>query len=292
MATAEGQSGDASELVSAVQQTDVKDWIAGTRDVAQIGFFVTVAAVTVLTYRRARATLLQPIRTEVFKEQVKLLGSLQEMLVAKGEVELLSDFGLDELFTANSVLMYDNYASTLFNRKVDATTRPYHTDKCPGAVVTESYLEKFAVPLDQPFDVDSPPYLPSEGLDRDGRLKLWADYEHGSVCVPRQFSVQKAKLDKLIASPLVPTELVKLLRSFESLLNENITITSSLLTESAAKMPHHYPDLQCMTNASLGWLHTSWVSKLKPLEPIANEICTFVRRYFHTDTFVIDDRKR
>lgn len=63
------------------------------KDLAQIVFWVTVSVVTVLTYRRARKTLLQPIRTEVFKLQVEEVKPLFKIVVGKGEVELRRYFG-------------------------------------------------------------------------------------------------------------------------------------------------------------------------------------------------------
>jgi hypothetical protein len=54
----------------------IKNNITWLKDFATILFTATGTIVAILTYRRARATVLQPIRNEVIKKQSEILVEL------------------------------------------------------------------------------------------------------------------------------------------------------------------------------------------------------------------------
>ncbi len=58
----------------------IKGNISWLKDVFTLFFVGTGTVVAILTYRRARATILQPIRTEVIKKQTELLSKLLHTL--------------------------------------------------------------------------------------------------------------------------------------------------------------------------------------------------------------------
>lgn len=58
----------------------IKENISWLKDVFTLLFVGTGTVVAILTYRRARATILQPIRTEVIKKQSELLSKLLQTL--------------------------------------------------------------------------------------------------------------------------------------------------------------------------------------------------------------------
>ncbi|HZN99519.1 MAG TPA: hypothetical protein VFB61_17480, partial [Gemmatimonadales bacterium] len=61
-----------------------------------------------LTYRQARRTVLQPLRTEIFKKQLDGMTQVLQLFIGKAEHQLLDDFAFDELYSANIALLYDH----------------------------------------------------------------------------------------------------------------------------------------------------------------------------------------
>jgi uncharacterized protein YbcI len=130
---------------SAVVPANIATNVAIARDVVQIGFFIVVAAVTVLTYSKAKRTLLQPIRTEVFKEQIKVFAEILSYFTGKNEVDLATDAAIDELWRANAFSLLDDYGRLFFDLKIDSETRPYSTKLCPMATFTKEAAGKHLV---------------------------------------------------------------------------------------------------------------------------------------------------
>lgn len=63
----------------------IKENINWIKDFATLIFVGTATVIGVLTYLRARATILQPIRTEVIKKQSELLSRLLKFLKEKNQ---------------------------------------------------------------------------------------------------------------------------------------------------------------------------------------------------------------
>lgn len=63
--------------------------------IVQTAFYAVVATVTILTYMHARRTLFQPVRTEIFKEQLKELSQVLAPFVGKSEADLRNFFALE-----------------------------------------------------------------------------------------------------------------------------------------------------------------------------------------------------
>lgn len=58
----------------------IQDNISWLKDISTLVFTGTGTIVAILTYRRARATILQPIRTEVIKKQSELLSGFLQLI--------------------------------------------------------------------------------------------------------------------------------------------------------------------------------------------------------------------
>lgn len=78
--------------------------------VVQIIFWVIAGVVAVLTYRHARQTVLQPIRTEVFKAQLAAMSQIMGRFLGKNELELRDEFEFRRFFDVNAWALIDNYA--------------------------------------------------------------------------------------------------------------------------------------------------------------------------------------
>jgi hypothetical protein len=85
----------------------IKENIAWIKDLVMLFFAGTATVVTILTYRRARATILQPIRNEVIKKQSELLSEVLNLCQPSSKI----DSGLDyvKLVQANVIFHLRDY---------------------------------------------------------------------------------------------------------------------------------------------------------------------------------------
>lgn len=253
--------------------THVGAYISEARDLVQIVFFLTIALITILTYIKAKRTILQPLRTEVFKEQIKILSDVLRLFVGKEEHDLRNSWGLSELLDGNAYFMLDEYARIFFGVKVDWNKRPYGKPHFTGAIIAKN--SKQVQVLEGHLASNPPPE------DIRPKEQAWAEYVHDWIHLPNRWYETDRELLKLVQSPLIPVELASMLEDYRRTVMENVYATGNALTECAKEVPEKYPDLGTLNKAAFYWIHER--CKEVPLKPKADGIIAFARRYFDSD---------
>jgi len=93
----------------------IKENIGWIKDLVMLFFAGTGAVITILAYRRARATILQPIRNEVIKKQSGLLSEVLNLCQPSSKI----DNGLDyiKLVQANAIFHLRDYGFIFRNQE-------------------------------------------------------------------------------------------------------------------------------------------------------------------------------
>jgi hypothetical protein len=256
------------------------------KDVVQTLFFLVVGVVTILTYLKARHTLLQPIRTEVFKEQVRVFSKILRIFSGKEEHELQRHFGLDEVFQVNMAAMFDTYANTFFGLKFERAKRPYSEENCPGGFYSAEAWE--------PCEGHLKPEKAS-GLTEDEKTKeeKWANYIHDTIYFPKNYCRAHSELKNIgIESPLLPSKLTHLLQDFLKTIDRSAISIGKFVVECAAEMPEKYPDLEPEKYPDLEtfkrsvpyWMENRYEEKSIKLKPKAKNIVSFIKEYYDPDS--------
>jgi hypothetical protein len=115
--------------------------INNIKDLFNIIFFITMGTVSVLSYQKAKKTILQPMRNEVFKQQLDIFQKIMELFNGKSETELREFFGIREMVNINISLLLDSYIMSELGYKVTGE-RPHDIDNCPRAMITQKFAEK------------------------------------------------------------------------------------------------------------------------------------------------------
>lgn len=259
--------------------TNFDGWLGLSNKLFQIFFFIIIGTITWLTYLKAKKTLLQPIRTEVFKEQIKEFSNILKLFIGKGEIELREDFAFDKLFHANSCMLIDDYASLFFEIKIDRDKRPYNRNDCPSALCAEGRLEK----CDEYIRLESDEEKKQVRPDPRTKAAIWTKYKFDMISLPKEFNEAKEKLHKIIESPLLPKQCIFLLQDFIKTIMENIHILEKILTECAQEILEKYPTIELLKKSSNTWIYNKYNEKFIPLKEKADKITEYLRNYFGTE---------
>jgi len=255
----------------------ITDNIGTVKDAFQILFFSVIAVLTLLTYRRARKTLLQPIKTEVFKEQVKEFAEVLKYFSGKGEVALREELGFKELFNANSFALLDSYAELFFDIEFDVEKRPYRNELCPVAIIHEEDLEladDYIIP-----EKDTNKSKP----DPNTKASIWLSKKSFPLRIPRKMTESEEQIEKFIQSPLLPQKCIELIEEFHKQMHKNIMLLKDVLIECSKEMPQKYHNFEIMKKATTDWINAKYTDRFGPLEPKAKKLIDFVRKYYLTD---------
>lgn len=260
--------------------------IGSIKDVFQIMFFSIVACVTILSYMQARKTLFTPIKTETFKMQIKSFEDILAFFQSKTETDFTHQFDFDFMVAANFRLMFTDYIKTFFKNEIKINEEPIKDlyAKFAGATITQSYMEKnFHLPeyfektqKKEKEEITNPALI----------LQSWRDYEYGQVHFSKTFIDETEKLNKLIASPLLTTELKNKLKSFKEKVQGNHILIGVTLTELAQELPTKFPTAKSIENLEMTGVWNKFNSKKEDLEPNAKEILDYIRQYLRIENLI------
>lgn len=239
----------------------------------QIAFYASTATVAVLSYRTAKRTLFQPLRTEVFKNQVTDLSQVLKLFSGKKEVKLRDEFAFSALIRANTAKMFDSYALFAFDYERPKESREYRIELCPISLVDPAALR-----VDESFlrpDAQRSPVKPEK----------W-DYKHTDISLPREYTDKHDEVQLILDSPLLPSPVGELLESYLEVINQNTIQIRDTIVECSKDMPDKYPTLEDLQRSRTSWVTNEVNRKFRHLEPEANKINAYVRTYFDSDNLL------
>lgn len=249
----------------------------------QICFWATIAVVAVLTYRRAAATILQPLRTEVFKLQLEELKAVLTAFVGKAELELRQDLDFDRMLHVNIASMFDSYAKVYFDVKPEPSRRGYGPEHCAGGLISKESLLKTGK-LQDGFLRNRPEDLEADRPQEPSlKAAIWADYEHSLVYIPKEHAAFKGRLESYRTNPLIPRDVLAKLAQYLEVVDTNTWLIQSLLREFARQMPHKYPNLDRLQESSYYWITNEFVERFYHLEPLSIELIELIRNRYDVD---------
>lgn len=251
-------------------------YITAAKDIAQIAFWLLAGAVAILTYRQARRTVLQPIRTEVFKEQLKVMSETMSLFVGKSELPLRDDFGFSDLFHANACYLLDSYAASMFGMQFDADNRLYSPANCPMKILTVDSVNSLS-------SLKGSTGSQGEVSYSQVWVGEWADYRMGKLFINKQYCEMNQKITRLLENPLLPIKLVALLSEYLTQTAKNQSLLIEILDQESKNLPAKFPSLPIEHKVWVRELWASYMHSFNHLKPIADEVVRFVRGYFEAD---------
>jgi hypothetical protein len=247
------------------QQATVPQWWQVLPAIVQSVFWLTVGAVTVLTYIHAKNTVLQPLRTEVYKVQIQLMGDLIKIFAGKGEVALTEYFGLDRIAYMNLNGFLAHFVSLKFDLQLEV-----HDDKYID-------LEHDGVDLGNAVVAAAK----EGGEDEEHVAGSW--YRKSGLALHEKSVEAEEEMQAFLENPLLPQACSNLIQDLLSIVEKNYMALLDTMEAVAPKIEQGYQDVESLRKANVYWIHNEWLDNTEPIEPKVKELILFVREYFASD---------
>jgi hypothetical protein len=261
--------------------------IKSITDIISSAFFLTTGTVAVITYISAKKTILQPIKTQVFKKQVEAFSEIMELFNGKSEFELRNLFGFDKIIKANAIKLLDEYAELFFDVKINRENRPYNNSDCPIIVISKEYAEKYLELADDPITKKQSEDSEKENkADPMTRAIIWKNYKYGIVSIPKENVEAMKKIELIIKSPFLTQKSVEHLMKIKEIVNKNTYKMIDILTNISQELPERYPNFDKMKVASISWIENRYNSEFISLDDCCDQLTDYLRSYLKSDSIM------
>ncbi|MEO3680128.1 hypothetical protein ABGI61_13935 [Rheinheimera sp. FR7-31] len=279
------ESKEAAELMVQLDensQHNVSENVGIVKDIFHIAFFITVAVLALLSYLQAKKTVFSPIKTEIFKYQLKAFEEVIGPFQNKGEIELKNDMDMDSIIDINTFDLFNSYVSTFMKDEVsiDEKFAKEKMNMACGAIVSKEFAEEYFQPVGS-----EAPVFPNNESPNEPALKLakWNNRKYGLVHFTKEYSIATAEMKRFQNSPLLPSGLKELLNEYSALMEETLSAVGEALEEAGKNMPTNFPTAKKLKNFNPSWVSNIHNDKAPRLEPKAMEILNFINEYLGVD---------
>ena len=262
---------------------NISELITQTKDVVNIIFFIVIGSLAILSYLQAKRTLFTPLKTEIFKLQLKAIEELLTFFNLDALNDIHSKFDLSKIVQLNSEELVIAYAKAFFGTEIKNFNE--RLSNFTGFLLTDSYAKENVFPIDTPMHEISDPNPPT--IDNPAViLARWQKFEFGIVGFTEKFSTAKNQLKVFLASPILTPEIKNLITEFEQTVNKNVLLTAEILTKAAQEFPNRYPTIQSINEASFDWIWSEYNQEKIDLEELQLSILKHIGNYLKTDKII------
>jgi hypothetical protein len=177
-------------------------YVTFLKDYLNAAFFLVIGVLSILSYLQARKTIFTPIKTEIFKYQLKCFEEILEYFQYKTEIDFINCFDLDLIVKKNASCLLDDYVDAFFAQEFKRDPKKWKEryKEFVGAVFSKEYAEKNLFILDssnfkEPEFKDEPSTITNPAVI----LARWQEYEYGAVHYTKEYNDQIEKLGHFIA---------------------------------------------------------------------------------------------
>ena len=246
-------------------------------------FYTLTGTVALLTYLSARKTVLQPIKTEVFKKQVEVFTAIMDLFNGKSEYKIRNTFGFDKMLRANIFNLLDDYARVFFSVNIDPDNRPYNKKDCPSSIIIADVADRYITPIFPVSNEDKIEQTPQPTITKE---EFWSNYIYGEICLPFSTSEMIKKLDEIMKSPFLTAESIRLLAKIKETIEENILKIGEVLTVVAKDLPKICPDIDSLKRLSIASIENKYNETFILIEPYCSELTDYLRKYFKVESIM------
>lgn len=271
------KSTNVEQASSGIPQT-----ISIVKDIANIAFFIIMATIAVLSYGQAKKTVFSPIKTETFKYQLESFESVIKHFQNKNQHDLISDMDINKIIEINSFILFSDYIETFLKEEVEINHEAAKElmNLAKGAIVSKEYAAEYF----EVIGIDDKQVVKKE-QPNDPALRLagWNSRKQGMVHFTEKYSNAINDIKQFQSSPLLPSQLKKLLAEYADLMHETLSALNKTLEEAGNKMPTVYVGKESTKKFNHNWIYNLNNARTPNLEPKANEILDFINVYLGVD---------
>lgn len=272
------------EITKTISKTIYIPYLNEAKELTHIAFFICMMVLAIKSYKQAKKTVFSPIKTEIFKSQLKVFENVISHFQNKNEIDLKHDIDIDNIIGINSLDLFNDYAKNFMDRqvKIESGFADKWKDQIAGAIIIEEHMSKY---FHVPGETVHPTEPPKEEVPQDPALKLakWNEREHGMIHFTKAHANAFNKIKSLQNSPLLPADLKILLKDYEELVYATLNSIRDAINQASKRMPAEFQSKEQLSEFSPYWIANIHTDLAPKLEPKAKEILLYINNYLRIE---------
>ncbi len=251
------------------------------KDILWIVFTLIATIITILTYRKARYTILQPLRTEVIKKQTELIIDIMNLF--KSDNDLLNQLDYVNIICGNAYLLINEYGFILKN-EIDIEDQKKLDEMFVGFKVVNNSQQLNDIEVIQAFnDKEKKNNISKEEIAKSKYENLQKGIiDIALIEITKNYKEFQNKIINILENPFLPLEIKKSLEEIINIDNANFKIIKIVLEKFLLDLMEKRKNKEEFSILPMGVYNNFNRQKLDNMEVI-NKLRNTAREYLMID---------
>lgn len=251
--------------------------ISASKDITNILFFIFTGLLAFLSYLNARRTLFSPIKTEIFKMQVKEFELIIDRFRDADEAKIISQFDEEKILFMNFCKIMMKYSEFAFDQRIKFPA--YDTSDICGRIISPELVEKCIVKIEV-FSNDP------EETQSDPNTQSWIDNKFGVLDITKKYIKNSNKIKKLAASPILPEIISRRLWEIPKDQDKNLKLMIDVLEEFRIEPPSICPRFEDMAKINHSGIFNKYNERRKEIMPSIDCINSDIKNHLKIEKII------
>lgn len=247
------------------------------KDFVTILFYLITGLLAVLSYINARKTLFSPIKTEVFKAQLKEFDLITDKFRNIGSYNICKFFDEEKILYNNSCILIIDYIKIKFGKNISLAD--FSQEDLYGAVVSSDDL-KGRIQKINLTDTENSNNTVFKEEDSLGKLSVCEIY------ITKDFYEQIESIKRLGKSPVLPEKIFEQIKSLINAEYDNLYKMMEVLSDFKNKLPEIINKEEEISNINFMGLWNSYNDKKFDVYRKVETINESIKKYLKVENIV------
>lgn len=250
---------------------------------AAIAFYYATGSVAVLSYLRAKDSILAPLRTELFKMQLKELERIIEFFNTNSKDKFRSVFHFYEIYEINFLNMLSEYAkrTPIVLEDMEQALQKVIAESYPLTLVKTDNIRKIRTP-----DVEILEERNNSILNKAKKTHDNDEYSYGRIHLPSSVSTLNDQLIHWSSNPIIAQKLRDEIEEFYRLVTDSYLKIESSLTKASRDLGNSDVLIRVVTDRlkAIRGYYNEYNAELDSLDQQAFRIMGLIKQHYQFDS--------
>lgn len=246
--------------------------ISTIKDLVNIAFFIVTGVLAFLSYLNAKKTLFSPIKTEVFKLQIKEFEIILDELRGYDEIKIMEKFDEERIIYLNSCEIIINFFKIELGMNI--LIPGFDANEYRGAIVFADEVEKVDLIRSEKRENNKP------------KREEWENNSCKIISFTKKFDKNFENIMKLSNTPVLPENISKIIKDIAETERRNLSIMMDVLSEFSKKLPDLIKDKNDIQIIDFKGLYNIYNEKRIRVSPHVDAVKNEIKNYLKVEKII------
>lgn len=256
--------------------SECTNMLSTIKDLVNIIFFIVTGLLAFFSYLNARKTLFSPIKTEVFKLQIKEFEIILDKFRKYDEKIIMKKFDEEKILFINACSIITGFFNYKF--KKDIVMRGFDRNESYGFIISSKNIDQY---------VEEVKLIRSDkDENNEPNKEKWEDRDLGILSFTKKFERSHENIIKLSNTPILPEKISHAIKEVVKTEDRNLSIMMEVLSDFSKDLPNLIKQENDIQRIDFKGLYNIYNGKRTRVSPYIDTVKSEIKNYLKVEKII------